>query len=121
MSYFQYIGLAVFAWLILVDIIGMIRGRSGPAVSAAWLLLWVLGAGAMIMPDATTQLAKSLGIQRGTDLVLYLAVLSGLVWSFFSFVRFRKLDRQVTLIVRRIAMDNVQLPIEPAPTAQDEQ
>ncbi len=120
MSNFQYIGLAVFSVLVFRNTVGLITGRSGRISSTVWLAACLLGAAAIFESDTTTGVAKSLGIQRGADLLLYFAVLAGLALSVFSLARFRTLDRQLTQIVRQIAIDNAKPPMKREPTARRE-
>jgi len=113
MNNFQYLGLTVIGLLIFVNLKRIFRRRSDRTASIAWLLLLLVGAGAIVAPDETTRVARYLGIQRGADLLLYSSILAGLALSLFTFVRFRRLNRQTTLIVRQIAIENVKLPIDP--------
>jgi hypothetical protein len=110
MSFFQYIGLGVFGFLVAVNLRSLYRGHSARGASLAWLSVLCAGAAAMIAPNETTRIARSLGIQRGADLLLYTSILAGLVMFFLIYTRMRKFDRQITLIVRRFAIDNAQAP-----------
>jgi hypothetical protein len=54
--------------------------------------------------------------------VLYSSVLAMLVGFFYIYTRFRRMDRSLTLLVRRLAVDHPLLPDPgpPRPTEPDE-
>jgi hypothetical protein len=49
-----------------------------------------------------------MGIGRGTDLVMYLAVLAGIVVTRYFYSRMRRLENLLTEVVRDIALKQVQ-------------
>jgi hypothetical protein len=90
------------AWRLLVG-----SGQRTQAVRRLGLLvLAALAVYSIIDPSKTwTNLAKTLGVGRGADLILY-----GLVVAFFGFVvttfkRFRAMETRYTRLARRIALD----------------
>jgi len=77
-----------------IDTLGFLR----------WLALW-LGAGAAILfPESTITVAHLLGIGRGVDLVLYLSLILVFYLLFRTYVRLEQMDRDITKIVRAIAL-----------------
>jgi len=82
------------------------RRRLAPGVGLLWILAW-LAAGAFIArPGWTVVLAHTLGIARGADLVFYLAVLGGMVGFLALYLRLRRLDEQITRLVREVALSS---------------
>jgi hypothetical protein len=78
--------------------------------------VWLLAAAAVYNPDLTSVIANRLGIQRGTDLVLYGFVLAFLVVSFVFYSRSVRVERQLTDVVRHIALSEAKHgPSEPTP------
>lgn len=78
--------------------------------AVGWSLLWVGVAFVFWRPEATSSLAAAVGIGRGADLVLYVAVVF-LLWALFRLtVRVDRLDRQLTTVVRRHALDGKDHP-----------
>ena len=70
-----------------------------------WLVFW-LGVGvAFITPESLTKLANLLGIGRGADLVLYVAVVVVFYLMFRIFVRIEKMEKDITKIVRKDTID----------------
>ncbi len=70
----------------------------------SWLFFWLAVGAAFLSPRALTRLANFLGIGRGADLVLYLAVLAVFYLMFRIFVRLEKMEREITKIIRQQAI-----------------
>ena len=59
---------------------------------------------AILKPDITIVIAMALGIGRGADLVFYFGILATAIGFFLFFLRFKKLETDITKIVRHIAV-----------------
>ncbi len=69
-----------------------------------WALVWI-GAGVVVWrPGVSTALANWVGIGRGSDLILYAAVIILLVLVFQLHVAHERLERQLTELVRAQAL-----------------
>ncbi|MDD0858822.1 DUF2304 domain-containing protein [Arthrobacter alpinus] len=94
--------------VILVSV-ALMRGGSNARHLAIRRIMLVLFACVAIFsvffPTALSQLARLLGIGRGTDLVLYALIVSFLVYMATTYQRFRHLENSLTLLARRIALD----------------
>ncbi len=112
MNPFQLIGIALFACLIVTQVSRMIRRRSIPRSSLAWLSVWTAGIVSLFAPDEMTRIARALGVNRGADLLLYVSVLCGLLIAFVIYTRMRQTDRQITLIVRQLALSTAEIPVD---------
>ena len=104
MTTFQLITLPALALAALMTLGTMRRGRLAGRAGIAWLLLWIAAAFAVAFPETLAVIARTIGIGRGADLVLYLAILFMFAGFFFVYLRFRKLDEQLTRIVRHLAI-----------------
>jgi len=101
---FQWIAFAVLGISFAVTLTLTVRRAIAPKVGFAWGLLWVAAAVAIARPEITADVARLLGIGRGTDLVLYFAIL-GMVFGFFAmYVRMRRIESDLTKIVRELAI-----------------
>jgi hypothetical protein len=69
-----------------------------------WLVLWVGAATVIAFPESTILVARLLGIGRGVDLVLYVSIILILYLLFRVYVRLEQLDRDLTQIVRALAL-----------------
>jgi len=74
----------------------------------SWLIFWFAVGIAFIIPDSLTRLANILGIGRGADLVLYVAVVVLFYLIFRIFVRLEKMERNITKVVRDKALENME-------------
>lgn len=110
MTSFQWIAFVVLGISFTVTLALTVRRRIGPRVGFAWGLLWIAAAIAIARPELTATIAHALGIGRGADLVLYFAIL-GMVFGFFMvYVRLRRIESDLTRIVRELALRSAQEP-----------
>jgi hypothetical protein len=107
MNLFQGLVLALFVVLAFFTLSAGVRGAVRKRIVVFWLSVWLLGSVAIVWPHSTALAAHALGIGRGADLLLYSSVLIMFVAFFYVYVRFRRLERQITLLVRRLAIQNV--------------
>ena len=104
MTSFQLIAFVVLGISLAITVMLTVRRTIAPRVGLAWGLLWIAAAVAIANPDLTVIVARALGIGRGTDLVLYVAILA-MVFGFFAvYVRMRRIESDLTKIVRELAI-----------------
>ena len=70
-----------------------------------WTVFWLAVAVAFVTPESLTKLANLLGIGRGADLVLYVAVVVVFYLMFRIFVRLEKMEKEITKVVRKDTLD----------------
>ncbi|PJA37857.1 DUF2304 domain-containing protein [candidate division WWE3 bacterium CG_4_9_14_3_um_filter_43_9] len=91
--------------LILGEIVAEYRQKN---LKLAFLLFWLLVWGAVGLvvwfPALTSDLAQILQIGRGMDVVVYLSVVLLFYLNFRFLVRMEKMRREITKIVRKIAL-----------------
>lgn len=109
MKGFQYVALSLAAILILASARSLVIHRRRPLGPFLWLLTWCGVAAAIASPNSTTRIANVFGILRGADFVFYCGVLGGLVGFSVVYLRFRQMDRQMTVLVRELALARTQL------------
>jgi small membrane protein len=73
-----------------------------------WSLLWIGAAFVVLNPDVANWFANVVGVGRGVDAVLYLSVALIVYLLFRIFLRLEKTERDLTKLVRRIAIDEAQ-------------
>lgn len=92
----------------------LIRGGSNAkhmAVRRLMVLLFAVAAVfSIFFPAILTQLAKLVGVGRGTDLMLYAFIVSFLVYMSTTHQRFRHMEGAITKLSRRIALDEAEKP-----------
>lgn len=110
MTSFQWIAFVVLGLSFAATLTLTVRRRIAPRVGFAWGMLWIAAAVAIARPELTAIVARFLGIGRGTDLVLYVAIL-GMVFGFFAvYVRMRRIESDLTKVVRELALRSAQPP-----------
>ena len=91
--------------LILAHVVWQHRRRSIRASAAVlWGLLWIAAGVLVLWPDVSSRLAQSVGIGRGVDLVVYIAILALFYILFRVMVRLEHIERSITDIVRKDAL-----------------
>ena len=104
MTSFQWIAFVILGISFTLTLTLTVRRVIAPRVGFAWAMLWVAAAVAIARPELTAMVARALGIGRGTDLVLYVAILA-MVFGFFAvYVRMRRIESDLTKIVRELAI-----------------
>ncbi|HEU0050825.1 MAG TPA: DUF2304 domain-containing protein [Patescibacteria group bacterium] len=111
----------IFLLLILLAAMIMTRKRTKQRALSrlegyGWMLVWLLAAALVIKPDISTWFARTLGVGRGVDLVVYTAIIILLILVFRLHVAHEQLERQLTELVRKEALQTVPEPVS-APTA----
>ena len=104
MSMFQIILLVFLGTLCLLVLVSGARRSIGRPTAAVILGILTIGILATIEPDRTTVIARAMGINRGTDLILYVMTIIVLQGFFIFYLRLRKVRRELTLLVRRLAI-----------------
>lgn len=107
MNLFQILALAVVGVLIVVSLTAVFRSSVSRRDAVLWTLVWLVAGVAIVRPGLTKVLAKALGIGRGADLLLYCAVVVMMIGFLMTYSRLRRTQRELTLVVRHIAMREV--------------
>lgn len=83
------------------------KGELSMRSSFFWVLLWIAADVAVFWPNTTTVIANTLGIGRGTDLVLYVSVVLVFLMLFRLHVKLEAMNRDITKVVRDKALKDV--------------
>jgi len=106
---FQIVLIVTFAGLFALSLfLTYRRGRTRREI-ALWAALWGTGLIVSIRPSLTTAVARALGIGRGADLVFYCGIVVMLVGFLMVYLRLRRLRRDMTRLVRHIAILEAEL------------
>lgn len=104
MSTFQLVGITLTSVFACLSLAARLRGRIGSRSGLAWVILWLSAGAAIAFPESTVVLARFLGISRGADLVFYSAILGMLMGFFAIYVKLRRIERNITTLVREVAL-----------------
>jgi hypothetical protein len=69
-----------------------------------WILFWLVVGLVVSLPWTTSLLAARLGVTRGVDLVVYVSILALFYLVFRLTVKNEKLERNITELVRQVAL-----------------
>jgi len=70
-----------------------------------WTIFWFLVGFVIIIPESTAYVASLVGVGRGVDLVIYVSILLLFYAGFRILVRLDKIEKNITQIVRREALN----------------
>lgn len=99
----------VFAVIVVIPS----RGSRHLAVRRlALLAVFALGVLTVVFPQITLRIAEAVGVERGTDLVLYGLVVVFVGNSIFTAAKFRHHERDLTQLARSIALARVAPPAD---------
>lgn len=115
MSTFQIVFVALASVQALLAVRRAVRGHY--AAPVAFAAAWIAAIVVVLRPELSTEVARRVGIGRGVDLVTY-ALLSLFLWAHYQqYLRYKRLENQVTLLVREMAIADAARPGEPAAPA----
>lgn len=131
MSLFQIIAMSVMGLLLALTLIALVRSRATRREGVLWSLVWIAAGAAIAWPNVTRDIARTLGIGRGADLLLYCSVVVMLIGFLMIYARLRRMRHELTLIVRHLALKDAEVgraghlpaaafPDEPAASQSDD-
>ncbi len=118
MNPFQILALGVVALLFLLSAVLFVKGWATRRDAILWMLLWIAAGVAIVWPGVTKIVANALGIGRGADLLLYCTFVAMMVGFLMVYARLRRLRRELTLLVRHLAITNAAVNTSP-PSPED--
>lgn len=104
MNNFQIVILVLFPCFALLSVLAMLRGWISRRECLVATLVSLGVCIATSWPELTSVLAKHFGIGRGADLLIYCVTVTTLVGFWMVYLRLRAVQRQLTLLVRHIAI-----------------
>ena len=69
-----------------------------------WLVIWLVGLTIVLYPDLTVEFARLVGVGRGVDAVIYVAIIVIFYFIFYLILKIRKIEQQIAVLVRKIAI-----------------
>ena len=109
LNLFQKLTLPAVIGLLLWELVDSRRRRVSPGFWLFRCIVWTAAAVAIADPALVQDIATAMGIGRGTDAILYLFVLLFLATSFYFYWQKVVLQRQITILVRHLAIREAQL------------
>lgn len=106
MTLFQSIFVPLCFMASAVVLARTVRRSIGWRSGLLWTAVWSAAGMFIARPRVTSVVAGWLGIGRGADLVLYVAVLAGLGVSWHFYSRHRRVEMLITGLIRREALNS---------------
>lgn len=119
LNLFQQVVVPVMGFLALATIVAGIRGWLNKREAVLLTLLWLAIGVSILLPKLTERVAKALGIDRGTNLVVYMTFLIVVIGFFFVYRSMTNMKRDITLLVRHVAIRDATNQKKPTDAAHD--
>jgi len=104
----------LLVFLVLLMIVRVIRkwkqGLLGLRDLFFWVAFWIVAGIIVVLPEVTNFFAGLFGVGRGADLVIYLSIVLIFYIIFQVMVRIEKIERNITKIVREMALGQENSP-----------
>jgi hypothetical protein len=103
----------VLIGVVLLTAVRLLRARGARPQAVRRLGLMLFAAFAVwsiLFPSVWNQIARIVGVGRGTDMVLYALVVAFLSFTLTTYLRFRDLENRYTTLARRLALDEAGPP-----------
>ncbi len=101
---------------VLTLLVYLLRSRR-TAKSKAWVkvgyvLFVIAGVYAILRPDDTTVVANWVGVDRGTDLMLYALIIAFAFTTLSAYMRFKDIELKYARLARAVALQSARVPDE---------
>lgn len=102
----QFVLSAITIFIICKTLISYKKQELSKPFTLLWIICWLLILVLIFYPNFLSNIARILGIGRGVDLAIYLSVITIFYLLYKIFVRFNEIEKQITQIIREIAIKN---------------
>lgn len=106
----QIILLLAAAALVIYFLTNRRKAQAKAGVKIGFVVLVLAGIWAILRPDDLTVVANWLGVDRGTDLMLYVLVVAFFFTTMSTWVRFREQELRYARLARAVALQNAVAP-----------
>ncbi|MFN3148466.1 DUF2304 domain-containing protein [Bremerella sp.] len=113
MNLFQWVAVIVIGGLLLVEVVRAVRKRRLGWPKMFRISVWLGAAICILNPDIVSGVAKTIGIGRGADVLIYVVTLTFIATTFYFYSRYMRLQRQITDLARYLAIQEARQPETP--------
>lgn len=100
----QIILIAVVAIMLIRLILKRKSREINNSYFVIWLVIWLLAILLILFPGISSYLADTVGVGRGVDLIIYVAIIAIFYLQFKLLMRIEKLEKDITHITRHLAI-----------------
>jgi len=104
MSLIQFFLIVFAVFAITRTFIQFKKGKLTLAMLFLWILFWVIVGVVVLLPNTTNTLARFVGVGRGVDVIMYVAIIALFYLVFRLFVMIEDTEREITRLVRTLAV-----------------
>jgi hypothetical protein len=112
MNTFQIVFIAFCGVQAVLSLRRLIKTRH--VTAAVFFAAWVAAIALIANPGVSTLIANRVGIGRGVDFVTYFLLVTFLWGHYQHYLRYKRVENEVTLLVRELAMAHAVRPGEAA-------
>lgn len=110
MNWIQVLLIAAIVLLLVYLLRSRRSARSRAWVKVGYVVFVLAGVYAVLRPNDTTVVAHWLGVDRGTDLMLYALIIAFVFTTLSAYMRFKDLELRYARLARAIALEGAQTP-----------
>ena len=110
MNWIQVLLIAAVISLLIFLLRSRKSAQSKAWVKVGYLAFIVAGVYAVLRPNDTTVVANWVGVDRGTDLMVYALVVAFAFTTLSAYMRFKDLELRYARLARAIALEGAQKP-----------
>jgi hypothetical protein len=98
----------LIALSLLAAVVGSFAFQSRLGYRLLGVIFFVTASGFVLFPNNTTKIAHALGVGRGADLLLYVALFAGIHAFLLLYLKIRRLEHKITELIRAMAIRDAQ-------------
>lgn len=102
--FIQLILLLIILTILIFVVVRFRKKELTPVQFVFWFLVWIVGGIVVADPGIPQRIANELGIGRGADLVIYVAIIFIVFVLFRMLLRQERMEREITKVVREVAL-----------------
>ncbi len=103
----QIILIVAIAVMIIRLIVNLRSSKINVGYFALWLIIWLVAILFIWFPGISSYLADTVGVGRGVDLIVYVAIIAGFYLQFKLLMRIEKMEKDITKITRQLAIKDI--------------
>lgn len=96
------------------------QGKLPRLLLVFWTLFWLAVGVVGVLPQTTQIAAGLVGVGRGADLVIYVSIIALFYLVFRLYVKIEDVERQITRLVRKLALEDIDQPEKNLPAGKED-